>query len=106
MKKICLEAIEVTSTLATTTDRRTEERARDRFFELYYASMYIIELHQRKQSGDRSSIEASMVRFARMLNSVESPETPLPHASLCTQAREVRNGCVEHLRLTAPESCR
>jgi hypothetical protein len=31
MNKICLEAIQVASTLATTTDRRKEQEARDRF---------------------------------------------------------------------------
>jgi hypothetical protein len=107
MEKICLEAIQVTSTLATTTDRRARQQARDRFWELYYASMYIVELQQRKQSGiDASSIESSMVGFGRMLGSVESSESPLPYESLCTHAKEVRDGCVDHLQLTPPEPCR
>jgi TIR domain len=107
MEKVCLEAIQVTSTLATTTDGRARQRARDRFWELYYASMYIVELHQRKQSGsDVSSIEGSMVRFGVMLASLESSESPLPHEALCTHAKEVRDECVDHLQLTAPEPCR
>jgi hypothetical protein len=69
--------------------------------------MYIVELHQRKQSGiDRSPIEGTMIEFGAMLTSLESSEDPLPYKSLCTQAKEVRDACVAHLRLTAPEPCR
>jgi hypothetical protein len=69
--------------------------------------MYIVELHQRKKSGsDVSSIEGNMVRFGEMLASLESSENPLPHESLCALAKEVRDGCVDHLQLTAPEPCR
>jgi TIR domain len=107
MEKICLEAIQVTSTLATTIYGRARQQARDRFWELYYASMYIVELHQRKKSGsDVSSIEGNMVRFGEMLASLESSENPLPNESLCALAKEVRDGCVDHLQLTAPEPCR
>lgn len=107
MEKICLEAIQVTATLATTTDGRARQQARDRFLELYYAPMYIVELHQRKTSGiDVSSIEGNMVQFRRMLASLDSSEKPLPHESLCAFAKKVRDGCVEHLQLTAPEPCR
>jgi hypothetical protein len=103
MEKICLEAIEVTATLATTTNPRVRQQARDRFWELYYAPMYIVELHQRKQSGiDVSRIEGDMVRFGQMLESVESSGRPLPHGSLCANAKEVRDACVDHLQLTAP----
>jgi hypothetical protein len=59
MKKICLEAIEVTAMLATTPDQQQNMRAEERFWELYYAQMYIIELHQAKNTG----------RTARELNS-------------------------------------
>jgi hypothetical protein len=107
MDKICLEAIEVTSRLATTTDRRARQQARDRFAELYYASMYIVELHERKQSGiDVSRIEASMVQFERMLVALESSGTKLPHKSLCTHAKAVWDGCVNQLQVTASEPCR
>jgi hypothetical protein len=103
MAKICLEAIEVTSTLATTTDRGARRRARDRFDELYFASMYIVELHQRKTSGGNvSSIEQDMVLFKRMLESLESSESPLPHDALSTLANDVRDGCVDHLKFPSP----
>ena len=46
MEKICLEAIQVTSALATTYDKSEHKRSRDRFWELYYGPMYIVELHQ------------------------------------------------------------
>jgi hypothetical protein len=104
MEKICREAIEVTATLATTMNPRVRGQARDRFWELYYAPMYIVELHQRKESGiDISRIEGDMVRFGAMLESVESSGKPLPHESLCTHAKDVRDGCVDHLHLTIPE---
>ena len=106
MGNICHEAIQVTSTLAATTDRRTWQRARDRFWELYYAPMYIVELHQRKHSGsDANNIEGSMVQYGRALESLEAADRPLPHQTLCELAKSVRDGCVEHLKLTAPEPC-
>ena len=49
MEKSCLEAIQVTSTLATTTEPTTRGTAHaDRFWELYYAPMYIVELRPAK----------------------------------------------------------
>ena len=106
MEKICLQAIHVTATLATTTDGRAWQQARAQFWELYYASMYIVELHQRKMSGsDVSSIEIGMVRFGQTLGQLEPPVNRRPHESLCTFATEVRDECVAHLRMTAPEPC-
>ena len=107
MEKICLEAIQVTSTLATTTHERERRQARDRFWELYYASMYIVELHERKKVG-LSSIEIHMISFRTDLLSLESSKEPLPHKKLCKSAKEVRNGCVDHLphlQLRAAEPC-
>jgi hypothetical protein len=107
MEKTCLEAIEVTSTLATTTNPIVRQRARDRFWELYYASMYIVELHQRKQTGGISDIEGHMIGYGSSLTALEAARKPLPHDELCTPARQVRDACVDHLALTAaPEPCR
>jgi hypothetical protein len=105
MEKICLEAIEVTSTLATTTNPRIQAQTRDRFWELYFAPMYIVELHQRKQSGiNVSRIEGRMIDFGNALVALESSGKPLPHNSMCANAKEVRDACVEHLQLTIPET--
>jgi hypothetical protein len=104
MEKICLEAIQVTTTLATTSDLNEFARARDRFWELYYGPMYIIEIHQTKKAG-RSAIEASMVLFGERLNEIESASDPLPHKSACLHAKQVRDECVAYLKMPAVEPC-
>lgn len=106
MDKICLEAISVTSTLATTTDRPLREQSSPRFWELYYSSMYIVELHQRKTSGhDVSPIETSMVNYGRKLRAMELAGEPLPNTDLCPFANSVWGECVKYLNLTAAQPC-
>jgi hypothetical protein len=108
MEKICLEAIQVTATLATTTARGIYQESRERFWELYFAPMYIVELHQRKTSGhDVSNIESQMVRFGDRLRAIELIGEPLPYGDLCSYANSVRSGCVDYLKLDpAPaEAC-
>ena len=103
MKKICQEAIEITSTLATTSDKTQMQRSLDRFWELYYGPMYIIEIHQAKNSTlGRSEIESSMVEFGEAIKA--APEQ-LPLSSLCSRAKTVRKNCVAYLGISAPESC-
>ena len=103
MKKICQEAIEITSTLATTSDKTQMQRSLDRFWELYYGPMYIIEIHQAKNSTiGRSEIESSMVEFGEAIKA--APEQ-LPLSSLCSRAETVRKNCVAYLGISAPESC-
>ncbi len=104
MEKICLEAIQVTSALATTYDKSEHKRSRDRFWELYYGPMYIVELHQAKNSSGTSAIETSMVIFGRRLKAAETSE-PLPHHSLCLDAKAVRDECVDHLKIAARTPC-
>lgn len=112
MNKICLEAITVTSTLFKTSDREAQRASHDRFWELYFGPMYIIELHQRKASvsnngPDRSAIESSMVRFGDELRAAVKANMPLPHSTLCPLGSEVRAACNEYLKLNVPaESCR
>jgi hypothetical protein len=106
MEKICLEAIAVTGALATTTDRAGWRRQEERFWELYFAPMYIVELHERKTSGrDASAIETEMVLYGEKLRAIDGARAPLPQRSLCESARGVRNACVAHLQVTAPEPC-
>jgi hypothetical protein len=85
MKKLCLEAIEVTAMLATTPDQQQNMRAEERFWELYYAQMYIIELHQTKNTG----------RTARELDSGVGMK------SRCS----LRRGR-DHYRLSVTDGCR
>ncbi|MGZ8484693.1 MAG: toll/interleukin-1 receptor domain-containing protein [Candidatus Binatia bacterium] len=105
MEKICLEAIQVTSVLATTSDKSTHEQSRDRFWELYYGPMYIVELHQAKNSSGTSAIETSMVMFGRQLKAAEAATEPLPHKSLCLDSKAVRDECVAYLKVAAREPC-
>ncbi|MFT5448387.1 MAG: hypothetical protein ACI9DC_003571 [Gammaproteobacteria bacterium] len=106
MTKICREAIEATSALATTLEPETKKEVKKRFWELYFGSMYIVELHQRKTSGrDGSTIEAAMVQYGVELKSVEQSGELLPYSSLCPMARTVRSECANYLNLAAPEPC-
>ena len=106
MKKTCLESIEITSKLATTSDKGEHKRSSDRFWELYYGPMYIIELHQAKNSAHgHSKIEAAMVMFGNRLQAAEEPGEPLPHTSLCPFANAVRDECGAYLNVAAPRAC-
>lgn len=106
MGKTCLEAIAVTSTLATTSDEGERKRSRERFWELYYGPMYIVEIHQAKKSGiGHSKIEEAMVMIGRRLQVAEESGEPLPHSSLCPLANAVRDECIAYLNVTAPRAC-
>jgi hypothetical protein len=98
MEKICEEAIQVTSTLATTSDKSQLDSSLSRFWELYNGEMNIIEIHQTKKEGKGySEIESSMVGFGDAIKN---------HSTLCPYAKVVRNKCITYLGINAPESCR
>ena len=106
MGKTSLEAITVTSTLATTSDEGERKRSRERFWELYYGPMYIVEIHQAKKSGiGHSKIEEAMVMIGRRLQVADGSGEPLPHSSLCPLANAVRDECIAYLNVTAPRAC-
>lgn len=106
MKKTCLESIAVTSTLVTTSNEGEYQRSRDRFWELYYGPMYIIEIHQAKKSGlGYSKIETAMVMLGRRLQDAEEAGGPLPHSSLCPLANAVRDECMAYLNIAARRAC-
>ena len=91
MKKICLEAIDVTSKLAIASDDKEKE---DRFWELYYAEMYIVEQHQTKTSGGQGSkIEDLMVKFG---NSLDKEVSPPPCSSLRACAEDLARECTAY----------
>jgi hypothetical protein len=75
----------------------------DRFWELYFAPMYIIELHQTKKQGS-SSIERAMVEFGDRIEAMLRDRERLPYSSMCRHARAVRDECVNYLKMSAPES--
>jgi TIR domain len=99
MVGICTEAIRITRALATATDQASFEREHNRFEELYFGPMYIVELHQRKLSGgDVSLIERRMVEMGRALNSKNGNRPKLPRSELCKPALAVNAACAEHLK--------
>jgi hypothetical protein len=103
MQKICQEAIDVTSALVATTSAERSRQMQDRFWELYFAPMYIIELHQTKKQGS-SSIERAMVEFGDRIEAMLRDRERLPYSSMCRHARAVRDECVNYLKMSAPES--
>lgn len=99
-KKICEEAIEVTSKLAKTNG--DDKSAEQRFWELYYGEMNLIELRQKTKSyiedaGDLtdSSIESAMVAFGNTLTAIKSGEDS---SSLQERAKEVKTECDAFLK--------
>jgi hypothetical protein len=104
MQKICREAIDVTAMLSTTSNPQQHKQAQDRFWELYFAPMYIIELHQTKNQRGTSTIEMAMVDFGDRLEGMLKDRERLPFSALCSRAKRVRDECVTYLKMSAPES--
>jgi len=98
-RKICEEAIDVTSKLATTND--DDKSAERRFWELYFGEMNLIELRQKTQSytGDvrsltTSSIESAMVAFGNKLKVIKNGEDSISdRISLQQPAKNVKREC-------------
>lgn len=97
MRRICSEAIEVTNSLSITTNADEYLLLSDRFWELYYGPMYIVEIHQAKNTAGGRGIEVAMVKFGRRLASLRRTREPLPHNTLISFAAKVRAECVEYL---------
>ena len=103
-KKICEEAIEVTSKLAATND--DDKSAEQRFWELYFGEMNLIELRQKTKSyieddGDltNSRIESAMVAFGETLTAIKSGEDSIPPTiSLQQLAQKVKTECDAFLK--------
>ena len=100
MNNTCLDAIRVTSSLATTKDKGEQARLLKQFGELYVGPMYIVETHQWSTTGKQfSAIEASMVQFNQQLEDNEKDGIGLPQkATLCPLAELVLKECVDHLK--------
>jgi hypothetical protein len=84
MKKICDEAIEVTSTLASTPDDNTHANKEKRFWELYYGPMNLIEIRQRTDPYFDHSIissgkETAVVDFGNKLKEWGLYFVPIRH---------------------------
>jgi energy-coupling factor transporter ATP-binding protein EcfA2 len=97
MKKICVEAIEVISKLAAASDESQMDAYRNRFWELYFGPMYIVELHQAKvMNVFAGPIESSMVQFGRVLNK-EAIDPQRSCSSLCGCGKIVWKNCKDYL---------
>jgi len=102
MKRICNEAIEVTSTLAITPEENIHTNQENRFWELYYGPMNLIEIRQKtdRYFDDHtiilSGIEAAMVHFGNKLNEFKAADG-LPHSSLGSFSTDIRRECEAYL---------
>lgn len=104
MEKICSEAVSVTSKLASTVNSNDYVELSQRFWELYYGPMNLIELRQKtdKYFGDSkeitsSDIETAMVRFGNVLKNQTSSVTELPLSQLTQVSRNIQIECESYL---------
>lgn len=100
MEIICLRAIETTAAIAITPDKAVRKQQEERFLELYFGPMNLIELreatvsHARDGKVENSKIEEAMVQFKDGLSNDSS--------DLCRLANAVRSRCVSFLEIDAP----
>ncbi len=100
MKKICDEAYAVTSTLASTTSEIDYRHHEQRFSELYFGPMNLIEIRQKtdQYDGDSSKIissriESAMVSFDRQLRNPPSGAIILPRTDLRSRSMGIKAEC-------------
>lgn len=105
MKKICGEAIDVTSSLAGTTDAGVFANRAGRFWELYYGELNLIEMRQKTSTyaGNpndiaNSRIESAMVQFGNGLRAAPSTAAALPQRPLFALSADVKIECDAFLR--------
>lgn len=104
MKKICDEAITVTSTLAQTARETDYRKQAQRFQELYFGSMNLIEIRQKTDvyDGDSSNIisspiESAMVLFDSALKNQPSAAVVLPRSDLRSLSLGIQAECDAYL---------
>jgi TIR domain len=104
MKRICDEAVTVTSTLASTASENDYREHEQRFFELYFGPMNLIEIRQRTDlyDGDSSKIvssriESAMVQFERGLKNQPSGAIVLPRSDLRSLSMGIKAECDAYL---------
>jgi hypothetical protein len=105
MKKICAEAVSVTASLANVP---SDSAKRDRFWELYWGPMNLVEIRQKtdKYSGNTddiasSPIESAMVRFGEALEALTAPAklaAATAPARLAAAADDVKKECDAYLQ--------
>lgn len=107
MKKICNDAVTVTSSLASTTSEIEYRKQEEQFYELYWGPMNLIEIRQETDqyagSGKiiESGIESAMAGFHRQLKSGSSVAIALPRSDLTSPSERVKTECDTYLRSMA-----
>ena len=104
MKKICNDAVTVTSSLASTTSGVEYRKQEEQFYELYWGPMNLIEIRQRTDQyagGSNkiidSGIESAMAGFHAQLDSSPSVALALPRSDLQSFSRRIKTECETYL---------
>jgi len=103
LEKICDEVTKVTSDLASASDAKEYSKFMDRFLELYYGPMNLIELKQitdgyinKNDPLRESRIEAAMVRFKIELEHAAPRLPPLPRSDLIQLSSDIEKECAAY----------
>ncbi len=104
MQETCAAAVTSIETMATTKDPSEFSANADRFRQLYWGGMNLLELRQATENYDgtrdsivHSLIETAMVRANGKLKEVENAGSEVPPSSLIEHAREVDAKCADFL---------
>jgi hypothetical protein len=104
MKGTCDEAVAVTSTLASTASEVDYRKYEQRFLELYFGPMNLIEIRQKtdRYDGDSSKIDSSpiesaMVAFDRALRNHPSGTITFPRSDLTSLSAGIKAECDAYL---------
>lgn len=92
--ELCTEATEITARLASSTDKDAWSNAKNRFWELYWGPLYIIETEEKKRNAQkRSELERAMVAFGKILDDQNSSASSLPARALTQSSLRVALAC-------------
>ena len=107
MQRVCSNAVDVATRLATTKDVSSLKTLTLTFDEYFYGDMLLVEEYQRwaTEGADTSSIEQSMVGFSNALKGSSQTSEALPRKSLCVKAKAIQAACNTFLKMNAPEPC-
>lgn len=94
MSKTCDEAVAVARELAGGAGGARRDRLRDRFYELFYGAMNVVEVWQRtaRYTGDTEAIADSPIEFA-MVRFANDLRGGAPPAALTARADAIRAAC-------------
>lgn len=106
MQRVCSNAVDVATRLATTTDVSSLKNLFLTFDEYFYGDMLLVEEYERWAKGkDKSDIESSMREFNSAMKGSGQSSEALPRKSLCVKAKAIQTACNAFLKMNAPEPC-